>query len=275
MIDRTQHLNARFGVAGTPLSGATLLEVLGTVAVIGVLTAAAIPAIRGYKPDPLVAASRQLLNDLALARQRAIADHTTVFVVFVPALKNLRPALTNELPPSDLQRLLAGQYVSYALYEKRTVGDQPNGSAPKYLTDWKTLPAGTAIAPQKFGAETEPAAHPVATNLYPTFDYVNSGKIYFNPQNGFFPSGFSGFPCVAFNYQGRLVSQWEAWRGYDCVIPLTRGTVHREVNPAGNELKPVSATFTEDQAGSWNALYTHIVIDGPTGRARLVQQQIQ
>src|SRR5882672_2482956 len=114
MIDRTQHLNARFGVAGTALSGATLLEVLGTIAVIGVLTAAAIPAIRGYKPDPLVAASRQLLNDLALARQRAIADHTTVFVVFVPALKNLRPALTNELPPSDLQRLLAGQYVSYA-----------------------------------------------------------------------------------------------------------------------------------------------------------------
>jgi len=254
-------------------SGATLLEVLGTIAVIGVLSAAAIPSIRGYKPDPLVAASRQLLNDLALARQRAITDHTTVFVVFIPAVGNLRAGLMNELPASDLQRLLTGQYVSYALYEKRSAGDQPDRSTPRYITDWKTLPAGTAIAPQKFGDQVEMGAQPVAPNLYPTFDYINSGKIYFNPQNGFYPSGFSGFPCVAFDYQGRLASPWTSWHGYDCVIPLTRGAVNRPIDATGN-LAPMSATFTEDAPGSWNALYTHIVIDGPTGRARLVRQQI-
>src|ERR1041385_136506 len=254
-----------------PATGATLLEVLGVIAVIGFLSAAAIPAIRSYTPDPLVVASRQLLNDLAFARQRAIADHTTVFVVFIPALDNLRPELRAELPPSEIQRLLAGQFVSYALYEKRGVGDQPDLATPLYLTDWKPLPPGTAIARQKFGVGVEPAAQTISPDLYPTFDYINSGKIYFNPQNGFYPSGFSSFPTVAFDYQGRLVSHWEAWHGFDCVIPLTRGTVN--LVPGTNGYAPVPATFTEDPPGNWNTSQTQVVIDGPTGRARLVRKQ--
>jgi hypothetical protein len=225
-------------------------------------------------------ASRQLLNDLSLARQRAIADHTTVFVVFVPALDNLRPELRQELPPSDLQRLVAGQYVSYALYEKRAAGDQPGAGVPHYITDWKTLPAGTAIAPQKFGDGIEPAAQAIASGLYPTFDYLNSGKIFFNPDNGRYPSGFSSFPTVAFDYQGRLASRWESWRGHDCVLPLTRGRVNlplptgrsAESESAEGSLPVVSATFTEDMPGNWNNVKTHVVIDGPTGRARLVRQ---
>jgi prepilin-type N-terminal cleavage/methylation domain-containing protein len=250
--------------------GATLVEVLTTLAVIGVLSAAAIPVIRSYKPDPLVVASRQLINDLSLARQRAIADHTTVFVVFIPALDNLRPELRNELPGSDLQHLIAGQYVSYALYEKRGAGDQPGTAAPRYLTEWSTLPLGTAIAPQKFGAGVEPAGQAISEGLYPTFDYINSGKIYFNPQNGLYPSGFSSFPTVAFDHQGRLASRWESWHGFDCVIPLTRGRVN--LASSSDSLTPVSATFTEDSPGQWRSSKTHVVIDGPTGRARLVRE---
>jgi len=252
------------------------VTLLGTLAVIGVLSATAIPTFRGYKADPLVAASRQLLNVLALARERAIADHTTVFVVFVPPLDNLRPELRAELPPADLQHLTAGQYVGYALYEKRGTGDQPGNGVPHYLTEWQTLPAGTAIAPQKFGDGIEPMAQHNTNGLYPTFDYVNSGKIYFNPQNGQYPSGFSSFPTVAFDYQGRLASRWESWHGFDCVIPLTRGHVNL-LSPTGRmepnaSLPVVSATFTEDPAGNWNTVKTHVVIDGPTGRARLVRQ---
>ena len=63
----------------------TILELLVVITIIGILAAVGLPAIRGMtKSNSLVAADRQLLDDLGYARLRAIADHTTVFVVFVP-----------------------------------------------------------------------------------------------------------------------------------------------------------------------------------------------
>src|SRR5689334_871365 len=63
----------------------TLIELLVVIAIIGILASVGIPAIKGMsKTNGIAAADRQLLDDLAYARQRAMADHTPVYVVFIP-----------------------------------------------------------------------------------------------------------------------------------------------------------------------------------------------
>src|SRR2546423_1077566 len=64
----------------SPVSAFTLLELLVVIGIIALIRAIALPVVRSFKPDPLKTASTQLLNDLAYARHRAIADHTTVYV---------------------------------------------------------------------------------------------------------------------------------------------------------------------------------------------------
>src|SRR5205807_860596 len=127
----------------------TLIELLVVISIIAILAAIAMPVTRQLKPDPLAAATRQLMDDLALARRHAIADHTTVYVLFLPSVNNLPPGLSST-PGFDYQPLAKGQFTSYALYEKRQIGDQPGRPTARFVTDWRTLPAGTMIATQKF-----------------------------------------------------------------------------------------------------------------------------
>src|SRR5215831_12872972 len=122
----------------------TLMELLVVIAIIAVVTGIALPSIKAFKPQPLNAATTQFLNDLAYARRRAIADHTTVYVAFMPptsALSNLN-VNSSYLTPQLQQKLLKSQYIGYAMYEKRTVGDQPGASTPHWITDWRRLPDG-------------------------------------------------------------------------------------------------------------------------------------
>src|SRR6267142_701758 len=170
--------------SGQNSDGFTLIELLVVVAFFGILAAIAMPTIGMFKPNPLAAASRQLLDDLSYARHRALADHTTVYVAFMPAEANLeqRTLKWNSpgINPVIQQRMVKGQYASYALYERRQIGDQPGQKRAHWLTNWRMLPKGTFIATQKFGAAKTVA--PARAQLASLFgnNYLNFNFMTFN-----------------------------------------------------------------------------------------------
>src|SRR5688572_4574785 len=110
-----RHLLPAPAEAGTPyLKAFTIIELLVVIAIIGALTAISLPAIKGISQSHTVnSASRQLLDDLGLARQYAIHNRAVVHVLFVP------PLITNLFPiapttPQLAKRLMGGIYSSYA-----------------------------------------------------------------------------------------------------------------------------------------------------------------
>src|SRR5689334_13492974 len=63
----------------------TLIELLTVIAIIGILAAIVSPTlIHLRKGDAMLAATRQMLDDCGRARQLAISQRTTVYMVFVP-----------------------------------------------------------------------------------------------------------------------------------------------------------------------------------------------
>src|SRR5947208_15683085 len=77
----------------------TLIELLVVMAIIGLLAAIGLAALKGFgKGTGLAGAQRQLLDDLALARLRAISGRTTVYMVFVP------PGIMAHFPDLDAGR---------------------------------------------------------------------------------------------------------------------------------------------------------------------------
>src|SRR5437762_1411256 len=63
----------------------TLLELLIVLAIIGFLSAMALPHLKGLtRSNVMGSANQQLLDDIALARQRAINGRTVVCMVFMP-----------------------------------------------------------------------------------------------------------------------------------------------------------------------------------------------
>src|SRR5579872_3782665 len=63
----------------------TLIELLTVIAIVGILAALVAPVfIHFSKPDVTEAATRQMLDDVARARQLAISQRSTVYMVFIP-----------------------------------------------------------------------------------------------------------------------------------------------------------------------------------------------
>src|SRR5215471_300874 len=62
----------------------TLLELLVVISIIALLAGLAVPIFNNFKPNAVQAGTRQLLDDVARARQLAISQRTTVYMVFVP-----------------------------------------------------------------------------------------------------------------------------------------------------------------------------------------------
>src|SRR5881394_3085561 len=213
---------------GARLATFTLIELLVVMAIIGVLAAIGLPRLKGFgEGTGMAGAQRQLLDDLALARLRAISGRTTVYMVFVPPgiLAHL-PNLNNaRFPQSDRDRwsrqltnLVNGQYTAYALLTKRTVGDQPGQENPRYISEWKRLPQGILIATNKFNLMNPTQL----ISVPPLVAYPDDYRRYFNTNAFPLPASRSPvwtLPYIGFNSQGQLL------RGRDELIPLAEGSI--------------------------------------------------
>jgi prepilin-type N-terminal cleavage/methylation domain-containing protein len=82
----------------------TLIELLVVIAILGIMAGLTVPVLKNFaKSDATLGASRQLLDGVARARQLAISQRTTVYMVFVP--QNFwTPWLPPRKPPSPIWR---------------------------------------------------------------------------------------------------------------------------------------------------------------------------
>jgi prepilin-type N-terminal cleavage/methylation domain-containing protein len=259
----------------------TLVELLVVMAIIGILAAIGLPALKGIGAgNDVSAAVRQLMDDLSYARLKAMNERTTVYVVFVSPqiLQQSWPDLEQK---KEVARLANLQFTSYALFAKRSLGDQPGVEHPRYITDWRTMPQGTFIPTNKF--DTVFAFGNARTNktLFerPFFfgDTSASGKANLIP----FPRATNTTPpnpiqmaYIAFDFQGRLKHPANALAAHDVIVPIAKGSIvypqDDPVKRAAGNLDPAEVIETPKGNATNNP---SIRIDWLTGRARVVMPE--
>lgn len=108
----------------------TLLEMLVVIGIIAILLVAIVPAVTSLsKSSGRKGAMSNLLGAIEQARAEAIKTGQATYVVFPTFSTATR---------STIDRY---NYKSYAIFED----DSANPTAPKQLTNWKTLPTGVAL----------------------------------------------------------------------------------------------------------------------------------
>jgi prepilin-type N-terminal cleavage/methylation domain-containing protein len=242
----------------------TLLELLTVIAIMGIVAAISMPTIRGLKPNAKAVATRDLLDAVSRARQLAISQRTTVYMVFVPT--NFWVTVS-ALQQTNVQPLLDKQLIGYAYVCLRSMGDQPGVYNPRYLSAWKTLPQGAFIPPAKFGTgltisgTTLPLIRPFSvTNNFP-----------FPSENN--PVTVSvALPYIAFGGMGQLVS---GQPGQPELIPLTEGSVSFARDPKTKVAQAQPAQVTEQPARNTIDNYSLVWIDRLTGRAHVERRSVQ
>jgi type II secretory pathway pseudopilin PulG len=261
---------------------------LTVLAIMGILAALVVPVLKNVgHADATLTAGQQMLGDIGRARQLAMSQRTTVYVVFLPEgfWTSLSPA---QLAMPATTNLAGDQLTGYAFIAYGATGDQPGQHLWHYLTPWQSLPDGTFIPLWKFSQATPPFTFtdPIATSKsfsISPFDSTN-GIPFPTETNNPADSSNLFLPYLAFNYLGQLISSGKdsdpAGNGQD--IPLARGGVSPAFDPATRTFV-LSQTNTpaglpqvvEVPPGNSTNAYNLIHIDPLTGRATLEQPKIQ
>ena len=192
----------------------TLIEMLVVLGIIGVLAAMTLPSFKkAGKGNISESASRQLMDDFAYARLKALGTRTQVYIVFSPDL-----AWFGALSPTNVlflttniaaNNVIGGQLTSYALFSPRSVGDQPGQSTPRYLTDWRSLPDGIFVPWEAFRQNAifhNLAGSPQSGQLIPVDDIAGAAML--------------PLPFIAFDEQGRLFG-----RNTNITVSLVEGSI--------------------------------------------------
>ncbi len=263
-----------------PSTGFTLVEMLTVLAIMAIIAALAVPAFKNFgHADAMTAADQQMLNDVARARQLAIGQRTTVYMIFVPTnfwntmsfAKRSMSATTN---------LCDKQLTGYTFAAYGQVGDQPGQHQWHYLAPWQSLPEGIFIAEQKFNEPTN--------RFYTVTDPLGSGKSYniygFNlssiipfptETNSIPPFTYPFVPYIAFNYLGQLTDDGQTVAPRHEYIPLARGSVLPGVDPNTKTFQLRPPQVYEVPPGNSTNAYNIIEIDSLTGRATLAEPKIK
>ena len=272
------------GATLSQLRAFTLIELLVVIAILGIMAGLTVPVLKNFaKSDATLGASRQLLDGVARARQLAISQRTTVYMVFMPmnfwadALGNLNTAWFNNLTPAQqiaTTNLCDKQLTGYTFIAKGAMGDQPGQHAWHYLAPWQSLPDGTFIAWTKF-------TNSLAGPPYTITDSINPGKFYniygFATNAMPFPTATNTsliFPCLAFNYLGQLTVDGQTVAVRDEYIPIAKGSVlyARDTVTKAFQFNPPDAS--EMPPGNSTNSYNIVHIDRLTGRAVLEFQKM-
>ena len=283
----------------------TLIELLTVIAIIGILAALTVPVIKNFgKSDVSVSASRQLLDDIGRARQLAMSQRTTVYMVFVPTnfwtsptggnLFSLLPS-ANAPETNALYSLLGMQLSGYTFMADGAVGDQPGNHQWHYLGSWHSLPDGAYIPLWKYYNANPPFVFSDPVNSSINF-HINP----FSVTNTFpFPAqdstnsslmGQFYLPYIAFNYLGQLADYSgqlftpqpqigigdQDFSGGGVDIPLAQGSLINAKDPTTRQLHIGSPQVIEMPPGNTtNISYNVVHIDPLTGRATLEYHKMQ
>ena len=254
----------------------TLLELLVVISIIGILAAIALPSLHAFRPNIMGVASRQLVDAVTRARQLAISQHTTMYLVFMPSNYWADPAYPSlpAVEQAKADRLLDKQLIGYNFVSLRNIGDQPGRPTPHYWSSWKTLPQGAYITLEKFAPRTVLPNLIIYTNGSPlpafqVYAFNTTTNIPFPtetnaPAAG--PQPYVALPYIAFNYLGQLTS------GQNELIPLVQGNVYF-ARPLGQQ--PPSVIEKPPGNGTNAVTYNVVSIDSLTGRARVERLQVQ
>ena len=258
-------------------SAFTLIELLVVIAILGILAGLAVPALKNLGKSSLqIGAARQLLDDIGHARQLAISQHTTVYMVFVPeGFYGYIPQVPEWSMPATTN-LLDKQFTGYNYISLRSVGDQPGQGTVRYLGEWKSLPDGAFIATNKFNTGYSYNINDYASGAAYPINSFNTADIFPFPTETNFTGvvGSLYLPYIAFNYLGQLTVDGLNVAPADEYIPLAQGYVTYAAD-ANKALQFAAPDASENPPGnSTNSMFSIVHIDRLTGRAVLLRQKL-